>query len=306
MSNSGENASAAGVGKRARLHFAIAAAVLLVAGAGWHSIMAVLHWTMDKKPVPWPATIQPEDVVDHRLTSFPDKLGKPDQQGQQWRYVLAEDGELSRNGQRDGAPDGIIEIRDEDLKSMGTKAHRLNWYYSGLYRDTRAEGVGGGGRRYVQMHVTYYTGLLDAVPHVPERCLGAGGARVVPGQSRTVPVSVPSAPPPWQNFAMYRTTYEDPKRRIKTAQYHFFSMNGQPTAHWESVRGKLTLPWVRYCYFAKVQIAAFTIESNRLGTESDLSKCDQVCNDFLTCALPEILRFLPSPEALKELEASGG
>ena len=44
-------------------------------------------------------------------------------------------GEMS--AERDGKPDGIVTIRDEDLKTLGTKARELNWYYSAMYVRTQ-------------------------------------------------------------------------------------------------------------------------------------------------------------------------
>jgi len=85
-------------------------------------------------------------------------------------------------------------------------------------------------------------------------------------------------------------------------------MNGIPTARWEVVRGKLMLFTVRYCYFAKIQIAVFKVGTYRgrvgLMNETDLNISDQACRDFLSHALPDILRFLPSADDVKKLSSS--
>ena len=38
----------------------------------------------------------------------------------------------------------------------------------------------------MNLHIAYYTGMIDAVPHVPDRCLVAGGFN-----ARTTPVNLP-------------------------------------------------------------------------------------------------------------------
>lgn len=295
MSETRDRAPASRWLTKARVHFAVAAGVLLVAATGWNAIMGVLEWTMAKKPVPWPAVVE-VDPVEQRLLNFPTEIGP---------YALPADGEMS--AERDGKPDGIVTIRDEDLKTLGTKAHELNWYYSAMYVRTQPlPGEEGAAlRRYVRLDMTYYTGLLDAVPHVPDICLIQGGATLVPDASGPIRITVPTVAAPWREFDVYRTAYEMPKTRSQSAQFHFFSMNALPTARWERVRGELTLPWVKYCYFAKIQLATFRVESGQWQPETDLGKCEEVCKDFLRYALPEILRYLPSAEAIKKLGASG-
>ena len=273
------------------LHFAVAAGLLLVVGAGWQGIMSALRWSMAKSPVPWPAGVKVDE--HHRLTTFPEKLGP---------YLIVQDGEWS-GGQTDGMLDGVQVIREEVLEEMGTKDHDLNWYFSGIYRDTRSGGANAlPGRHYVQMQISYYTGLLDAVPHIPFVCLGAAGYTVIAGESGFVSVSVPTAARPWNNLEIYRTTFT--KKGNKTAQHHFFSVNGKPSADWKLVRGRLSVPWVTSCSVARGQLGVGAAEGGGLLPETDTAKCDELCRDFLAHALPEILRFLPSAEDVAALEKS--
>ncbi len=260
------------------LHFALAAGLLLVVGAGWNSIMSLLRWTMAKFPVPHPPGVE---LSEHRLISFPEKLGP---------YVLM--------------PEGVTEYRKDDLATLGTLSHELNWYYAARYRDSRVRGAGGpDGGHCVLLFLTYYTGLLDAVPHIPLNCLGAAGFTIIYNESGPVPMVVPTAPAPWDRIKVYRTTFA--KRNLKTCQYHFFSINGRPSEDWKAVRARLSLPWVRYCFFAKVQLGAFRISPGRLDPETDPEISGQVCQEFLGYALPTILRFLPTAEDVERLEHPG-
>lgn len=275
---------------RLNVHFVVAAGVLLVVGGGWNGIMAALKWTMTKSPVPWP---EGTEVAEHRLANFPEKLGP---------YLIVPDGEMSR--QPDGRPDGIVEFRKEDLDTLGVLKHKLNWYFAGVFQDVRTRGEAAWkGKHYVRLDVTYYTGLLDAVPHIPDVCLGAGGFTIIPGESGFVRISAPTAPAPWDDFQIYRTAYAG--KGNKTAQYYFFSLNGKPTADWKMVRGRLSLPWVNYCYFAKVQLGAFRGGYGKLRPETDRDACDRISRDFLNYALPAVLRFLPSAQDVEKLEKSG-
>jgi hypothetical protein len=46
------------------------------------------------------------------------------------------------------------------------------------------------GKGVLMLHLAYYTGMIDTVPHIPERCWGAGGLVQV-GDPDTVPIRVP-------------------------------------------------------------------------------------------------------------------
>ncbi|MCK4625090.1 MAG: hypothetical protein KAV00_07265 [Phycisphaerae bacterium] len=269
--------------RQGRIHFALAAGMLLVAAVVWNIVLVGKYFA--KKPVPPPANAQ---FDNHRLVNFPDKIGP---------YVLLGDGELSK--ERDGEPDGLFIMRDDDLETLGTMRHDMNWYYMALYRDTRA-GPGGAGR-FIRLDITYYTGLLEAVPHVGERCIVAGGGTIDYSQCKPVPVNLlplSSKWDQWQNIKMYRTTYEIRQKDgvvTRASQYHIFSMNGEPIYDWMKVRWKMGALSLKYCYFAKIQIAT-------QAPEPDVKKSDDICGEFIRHILPEVLQFLASPDDVKKLE----
>ncbi|MBM4115970.1 MAG: exosortase-associated EpsI family protein, partial [Phycisphaerae bacterium] len=68
---------------------------------------------------------------------------------------------------------------------LGTKQYLLRTY----------ERSGDQGRERVQLHIAYYTGLIDTVPHVPERCWGAAGM-IMTEQPHDVALNVDTAT--WQ------------------------------------------------------------------------------------------------------------
>ncbi|MHC4715418.1 MAG: hypothetical protein ACYS5V_00460 [Planctomycetota bacterium] len=279
-----------------RGHFYVAAGVLAVAAAGFHLAVGWLGVVLVKKPVPPP---EAADVDRHRLVNFPKHLGP---------YKLLGDGERFRDKEgnpiKDGKPDGIVEFRDEQVGEMDIPNHPLNWYYGGLFRDTRP----GSGRVY-QMNVTYYTGVLDAVPHVGEICIRAAGGQVLSADSGPMAVDAPRANAPWKRFKIKRVAYalydEDGNpirdrlgRPVKSAEYYVFSMNGNPTHDRLDVRRKLAWPLAKYCYYAKVQVAP-------LQPEPTLQKQDESCREFLRHAMPEVLRYLPSAKDVEALKRAG-
>ena len=298
MSGSGRHSSAstAGPGRgalawmRANRSFVTATTILLVAGVSWNLAMGLLGWTMVKYPV----AARGAELDKQRLVNFPARIGK---------YRLAQDGEVARDKQTgrpifDKKPDGLIEVPSEQLDELGTTKHKQNWYYMSIFRDTSRSA--GAPQAYIQLNVTYYTGLLDAVPHVADRCIAASGGRVDPGRSGTISVSLPAekVPDSWREITLYRTAYTS-RDGTHSAQYHVFSMNGEPTAHWLRIRYGLIKPWVRYCYFAKIQLAPYR---PNLSTEES----DRICRNFAEAALPEVLKFLPTAADVEKLAAAGG
>lgn len=280
-------------------HFVMAAGVLAAVTIGWNWAVAQLKWATRKEPVPWPQHVRVDNGC--RLTSFPDRLGP---------FVLVTgDGEFT--GASDGRPDGEIILGDEDLESLRINTaldqRRLgerssNWYLARLYRDTRVTSPQEP-FRYWRLEVYYYTGGLDKVPHVPERCLVAGGATLLPSASGKVPMPAPSVPSPWDNVSFNRTAYEfsdrlglDVKRYV---QYYLFSLNGMPENSWEMVRLELTKPWVRYCYFAKIQLAP-------LGEVTDIAQADKAAGEFVNALMPAALSMLPMPSEIDSLGEAAG
>ncbi len=258
-----------GLNRRGWIHFGLAAGVLLIAATGWNVAMVRWKWALAKMPVPRGEHLE---VQEFRLMNFPDKLGP---------YVMV--------------GDGSVILPEDLLDSLGTKAHSENWYCMKKYRipdPSRFDGA-----QYVSLDITYYTGLLDAIPHIPEVCMVAGGAVVDTSENAQIDITVPGAPESWRNVKVRRVTFIKNSRKFR--QYYLFSMNGTPVTDWKVIRGKFMLPWVRYCFFAKIQIGA-------LSSQDDVSISDKLCRDFLTHALPAVLKFLPTAEYVKKLEQGHG
>jgi hypothetical protein len=290
--------------------FMAAALVLLVAAVGWNSALGLLGWTFRKYPVPAPRA----EVSEHRATTFSGRLEAVEAVVDGERvvcgpFVRAKDGEIRSQAhpKPDGVPDGIGIFDKHLLEELGVLKSEYNWYYTGIYRHglaprlpRREHGLIYPLASYTRMSITYYTGLLDAVPHVGDQCIAAAGGRVEEARSGKLKVRLTAedVPEAWREFEVYRTAYVD-KNNVFSVQYHVFSMNGEPTWDWKKVRGRLILPNMKYCYFAKIQVAS-------LAPNQTVEQYDQECIKFLQAALPETLRILPSPEDVERLEKTGG
>lgn len=269
-------------------HFLVAALILATSAVGWSWTVKKLKWALHKDSIPWPASVRVKE--NFSLQGFPEVLGP-------YRMVQG-DGVLDRdqrgNPKTDGIPDGEMVLEPDVMEAlgMGTGSDKerypkrsSNWYSMRIYEDPRPEAL----YRYWRLELTYYTGSLDKVPHVPERCLAASGARLLGEQS--VPFAIPHLPDGWSAPKVRRVRFEMSDRLgVQTAgfaQYYVFSINGVPEDSWELVRAKLMDPTLRRCYFAKVQFAPW-------GDVKDVALTDKAAQEFLAAAMSEVLKVLPT------------
>ncbi|MFP4223600.1 MAG: exosortase-associated EpsI family protein [Phycisphaeraceae bacterium] len=184
----------------------------------------------------------------------------------------------------------------EVLETLGTEK-----YISRIYEDTTWPGGPGGELR---LHIAYYTGTPDLVPHVPDRCFVAAGMQPMDktlvelnldeaklrddpesdyllAEARNGRVRVPGE----QIDATYFTYAASDNPQNGQSVIYFFMANGQTLATPDLVRLHGFDPTDRYSYYAKVEVQAFGITDEELVRERVSSLLDH--------ALPEILFCLP-------------
>ena len=270
-------------------HFVIAALILGISTISWTAAVEWLGIAIQRLPVAWPEEVEVDE--DYRMLSLDTRFGP---------FVMLKDGDFGKDPKTgkpklDGVPDGEIIFEKDQLKELGmisTKERLLDrlspWYVARIYRDTRPD------RKYHtwQLNVTYYTGGADRVPHVSEVCLQAAGAKI---QGQTfVEFDIPEVPSSWSNsIQCKRTIYSRPGQIGKRVDYYTFCYNGKPMADWKMVRAKVANPFERYSYFAKVQFTAW----NKVDNEE---QADKAAEEFLSYALPAILRTLPTENDVKQ------
>ena len=174
-------------------------------------------------------------------------------------------------------PDVIAQFKDKD---EGTQREMIAILQS---RDPQA---------VVYCAVTYYSGMVDTVAHIPDRCYVADGYE--PASYDVVKWGALQGRP-GDGAARY-INFEDqtPSRKSVTKNVaYFFHSNGEYTNDPLGVRKKLQNLFETHGYYAKVEMLMVT--GDRAGAAGQM-------NDFLTSALPELEKCLPD---WKQVKASG-
>lgn len=136
----------------------------------------------------------------------------------------------------------------------------------------------------VNMSLTYYTGMVDTVAHVPDRCFVADGYEPSSYQIENWP-ALSFAPADQQSVR--HITFEDTtpgRQSIARNVAYFFNCNGKYMQDPVAVRTELAYLRQKYGYYMK-------IETHTIMLKPDAAQ--KVMNDFLVSALPEIQKCLP-------------
>ena len=153
--------------------------------------------------------------------------------------------------------------------------------------------------------VTYYTGLVDTVAHIPERCYVADGYNVSHSEEKDADLHGADG---WQRKVPYRfLTFDDQvaTRRVSRNVGYLFNVNGVYDADSFGVRGRLQDLRERYGYYAKVEL--MTQAPAAMSQNPDVAKNSaQAMEKFLTVALPELEKALPDWKALHSGVPSSG
>lgn len=198
-------------------------------------------------------------------------------------------------------------------ESLGTKNH-----VSRVYVRESKPGAGPGGRPlWLQFHGAYYTGMVDTVPHVPERCMVGGGQKLIRTWGETpVPLdrsnwradeSVPEAlrgkvftvplrnevgavvrdirlPRDAGSLKVMVSEFQSPKGDRSMSGY-FFIANGGHVASAENVRLLAFQLQDSYAFYLKVQFSS--------GSASTAEEFAAQAGSLLDELLPDIMRCVP-------------
>ena len=166
----------------------------------------------------------------------------------------------------------VVELPEEIIESLGTKD-----YVQATYRDTRMPEDRPAA--FVQLFVTYYTGIPDSVPHVPERCYTGGGHTKI--KEGPVAVEVKNLPDnPQGKVDVKAVTFERIANGmvINTTPSYYFACNGTRTLSPLKVRTILKNPTDKYCYYAKIEV--------NFSAVHDREKSIAKAKEFLQYAAP--------------------
>lgn len=209
---------------------------------------------------------------------------------------------------------GSDQLLDEDtVKTLGTGN-----YVSRVYqrKDTAPAREG----MYLEFHSAYYTGGIDTVPHVPERCMVGGGwlqtrgtrtlaveldsgtwlqddaasgsgrevytARTLRSPYSDAPgtrVRLPFGVTPNEPIRMRISAYEDPETGRKLFAGYFFLANGGVASSAEEVRTLAFDLTSDYAYYLKVQISSTSVESAEELAEQSGALLSELIAEIVRC-----------------------
>jgi len=223
--------------------FVICALVLLIAGISIDTLAKKLQLTFIRKPVPLKKSLQKFDAK---------KLYPP--------YKLIKS----------------IKLESDIVEALGTKE-----YLQMIFEDTDMEGNNVPGK-YISFFVTYYTGGVDQVPHVPDVCYQGGGYD--PIDSDNTYIELHGIGLKGDKLPVRILLFRDTKSEITQIKpvIYFFSVNGKFKATRREVRLALADIRERYAYFSKVEIAFAGIQPSK-------EKAIRLTAKFLKKALPVLI-----------------
>ncbi|QQE13007.1 exosortase/archaeosortase family protein [Planctomycetota bacterium] len=201
-------------------------------------------------------------------------------------------------------------LSKEILSELGTKN-----YVSRNYENTSL-GIDDP-QRYVRFHSAYYTGTVDTVPHVPDRCYVAGGAQAnkrgiaklsisnmdyfkdedIPGGTLAYStihkgeVRIPQTKDIPASYMIFTPANQPKGQERKATVMYFFAANGKFLATPDAVRLKGTETSDKYSYYCKIEVLVQT---------GDLDRAKEAAESFLSDYMPEIMACLPDWKDVKD------
>jgi hypothetical protein len=165
----------------------------------------------------------------------------------------------------------------------------------------------------IQLHIAYYTGQVDAVPHVPDRCMVAGGFVPLTPEPLTLSLHIDKSlwkeddsksldGIPYQIIQEQENIIRFPfgKFELRTTEFshprigddrvfagYFFVANGKTTAYPERIRLLAFDRSSQFAYYCKIQ---FTIRGNNDFTTEQFV---DIVSSFTSDMLPDIMKCLP-------------
>ncbi len=267
--------SGAAPARRSQPGFLLAAGILAFSAVGLNVAVSALQLHFKKQPV-YP-------VAD--LSTVPARLGP-------WVQV-SKDEPLDHAIQETLGTDLYVfrdyvdsrKVTPEELAAFDGKDSRERKDLVGRLQMARPDAV-------INCAVTYYTGMVDTVAHIPERCYVADGYQPSSHQTRTWdegPAFAGNPGPggePSHDLDVEYINFEDQTgaaRVTKRVAYCFFA-----DGRWESdpigVRERLQDLRSKHGFYSKIELMTII---------PDADTCERVMRDFLAYALPPVQKCYP-------------
>ena len=204
------------------------------------------------------------------------------------------------------------QVDGETLRELGTSNYLTRTY-------VQTDPPEGEDPKRISLHMAYYTGTIDTVPHVPERCMVGAGWQIIESQRLAdVPITFdsddsalnlvrdtyvdPSYGTVWlkrdpdtgrrvrlplgiEDMQINVTSFRDDEDRVRLYAGYFFIANGRVYSRAELVRLNAYKLENEYAYYAKIQFSTTDV-----GSADELAA---LAGDFLDASFHEIMRLLP-------------
>lgn len=246
--------------------FVVVAVILAVGAIGLNGAVESMQLHFKKKPVP----------LAQKLETLPGRLGhwvqvsKDEPLGHDIQEVLGTDVYIFRDYVDERVVGSAILEGFKDKSASERK---------GLVAQIQMRQP----NAVISLALTYYTGLVDTVAHIPDRCIIADGYEVKPGIADEPQWSLgPEREPLGVRFL----NFEDQagRGRVDRSVCYFFHCNGRYTNSPIIVRKRLADLFEDHGYYAKIECMTLM---------KDSKASEQVMIDFLSNALPEVEKLLP-------------
>ena len=263
--------------------FAVVGAVLLAAALGLQVAVASLELHFKKQPVPLAAPLTeavPRELGPWRFVGFDEPMSHAIEEAMGTELYL----QRPYVDTRHLSADEIAGLDRLDKQAARVLVARL--------RERVPTAV-------VTLHMAYYTGGVDTVPHIPDRCMVAGGFE--PDEASTIAFELPVGGEPEQvrlRSVSFVDASTDGRDRARFNVAYFFQVNGA-YAHdpITGVRQELAKLTSKHGYFCKIELMCVT---------PDRAAGEAAMGEFLTHAMPDIEAALPDWHAVQSGSWGGG
>jgi len=149
----------------------------------------------------------------------------------------------------------------------------------------------------IRLHVAYYTGMVDTVAHIPDRCDIADGFDVSNYQTITGGAFGADAHGQERQIDFRYITFDDQtgEGRMSRNVAYFFHVNGHYESDPLAVRRRLQNLLEKYGYYAKMELMIQSPAAGELGgiERVDNGRSLAAIKDFIAAAVPDFEASLP-------------
>jgi hypothetical protein len=271
--------------------FVVAVVVLGLCAASLNATVGYFRVKFTKEPVPLRVSSLREGIPEH--------LGH-------WRMISTDHAINPEIEEVLGTPLYVFRDYVDDRKISPAEIDQLRNSAAGDRDALLARLQADNPMAVMRIGVTYYTGGVDTVAHVPERCYVADGFEVTQHQTKHVTLGRYADGTP-RSLDYSFLSFEDQTglgrrvQRVSRNVGYVFHCDGRYLSSANEVRLQLQYLFERYGYYAKVEMMTAAEYPGQLEAPlatDDHNDSTAAMEDFLTSALPEIEKCLPDWQAL--------